>query len=379
MTAVLPRLPVATDPGLRRRHLLALPDGVAPDEVEVLAMSRFLRAHWEDQAEPSTQTRGILRPVTAAFGIRAVGSEAPVRMLRVSRHTTLAGPYRVERDDVVELGLPAATTRVFDVTCPRERGEKPYPGGDRDGLKRAFPTGMPIREEERVLLWLVACARRLGGAVRTGDRGVVLTPDIESAIDLTVYTDTWVEPEGALALVQRAVPRARISESTSSWNGPIPGVSRLPDDGRVFEPGLTGLRAALEVHGVVDEGERRRLAAEASAFDELMLAAPPPDESFGVLVDLGVDGMISVEVGAETEVPPLLRDLPWTAGGVVAYRVHWEPFLVEELEAEHPGLEHRVARGRAAPQVQAIARALQAAVGGEIADEADFLVDPADL
>ena len=77
--------------------------------------------------------------------------------------------------------------------------------------------------------------------------------------------------------------------------------------------------------------------------------------------------------------PALLRGLPWTSRGVVAYRVHWEPRFVEELEAEKPSFEHRVARSRAAPQVQALARAVHAATGGEIADEADFLVDPEDV
>jgi len=38
-----------------------------------------------------------------------------------------------------------------------------------------------------------------------------------------------------------------------------------------------------------------------------------------------------------------------------------------------------VARGRTAPQVQAVARVLHDAVGGEVADEAEFLVHPEDL
>ena len=118
---------------------------------------------------------------------------------------------------------------------------------------------------------------------------------------------------------------------------------------------------------------------EASAYDELMLAVPPVPEAYGVLVDLGHDGTLSVEAGVETALPPLMRDLPWTRDGVVAYRVHWEPPFIEELEAERPSFEHRVARSRAAPLVQAVARVVHAAIGGEIADEADFLVDPEDV
>jgi len=376
-----PRL-AAADPQLRQRHLLALPEGIESDEVETLALSRFGSARWEEAEEEAPQTRGIMRPVTAAFGIRSVNATMPpAPALRLARLSRLRGPYRVEAEDCVSLGLPPGTVTVYDLDCPKERGRAPYPGGDRDGLKRAFPDGMPVREEERVVQWLVAAARRLGGAVRIGGSGAILTPDIDAAIDLTLLADRWLEPSEALAVVQSVVSRARLSEPLHSWTGPMAGAGRASDGVPSFLPeaGGRGLRAALERHGVQDDAERARLFAEAAAFDEIMNVDPPRAESYGVLVDLAVDGMISVEACFETEVPPLMRTLPWTANGVVAYRVHWEPLLVEELEAEKPSFEHRVARGRAAPQVQAVARALHAVLGGEIADEADFLVDPADL
>lgn len=379
--AKLTRLP-ADDPGLRDRHLLALPADVAADEVEVLAVSRFANARWEEAPQDTLQPRGIIGPMTAALGIRSVGSATiPTRTLRLARLSTLNGPFRMETVDAVSLGLPTTCTLAYVLVCPRERGEKPYPGGDRDGLKRAFPDGMPIREEERVLQWMVAAARRLGGSVRTGENGTVLTPDVDSAIDLTVLSDSWIEPAEALAVVQQVLPRARLSEATSTWTGPAPGVGRdaAGRPGWVAEAGGRGLSAALERYGVADEAERRRLMDEASAYDELMLAVPPVPEAYGVLVDLGHDGMLSVEAGVETALPPLMRDLPWTQGGVVAYRVHWEPPFIEELEAERPSFEHRVARSRAAPLVQAVARVVHAAIGGEIADEADFLVDPEDV
>ena len=372
----------ADDPGLRDRHLLALPSDVAADEVEVLAISRFASAHWEEQPQDTLQPRGIIGPMTAALGIRAVGSAtiAP-RILRLARLSTLNGPYRMETGDAVSLGLPTTSTLAYVLVCPRERGEKPYPGGDRDGLKRAFPDGMPIREEERVLQWMVAAARRLGGSVRIGERGTVLTPDIDSAIDLTVLSDSWLEPEDAVTVVQTVLPRARLSQATGTWDGPQPGVGRdaAAQPGWVAEAGGRGLSAALARHGVDDEAERRHLMDEAAAYDELMMAVPPVPEAYGVIVDLGHDGTLSVEAGAESSLPPLMRDLPWTKNGVVAYRVHWEPPFIEELEAEKPSFEHRVARARSAPLVQSVARVVHGAIGGEIADEAGFLVDPEDV
>lgn len=370
---VLPRLPL-DDPGLRTRHLLALPAGVGADEVEVLAISRFPAARWErlPGAEPD----------------RAAGrgrSSAPVEpgVLRVSRLSTLTGPYAVDQAEAVSLGLPAQTAVVYDAVCPRERGAKPYPGGDRDGLKRAFPDAMPIREEERVLLWLVAAARRLGGAVRTGEHGVVLHPDVDGTIDLTLYSSRWLEPDEALAVVQRAVPRASLAMDGTPWAGPATDAGRRALAGIMGtglpEPGGSGLSAALAQHGVQDERERERLVAEALAYDAAMLADPPPREGFGAIVDLGVDGLVALEVGAEEILPPLLRDLPWTRAGAVAYRVRWEPSDVDELELERPSFAHKVARGRAIPPMQAIVRELHAAVGGEIADAAEFLVAPEDL
>ncbi|WP_029291498.1 hypothetical protein [Cellulomonas sp. HZM] len=373
-----PPLPTS-DPALRGRHLLALPPGIEPDEVETLAASRFAAARWEATGgDAPARTR---RPMTAAFGIRvAQVPAAPV--LRLSRHSTVSGPYAVTRDDVVALGLPVATTQVYDVRTLTERGDKPFPGGDRDGIKRAFPDGMPVREEERVVQWLVDVARRLGGSVRIGGRGTVLTPDVESAIDLTVFTDGWVEPADALAVVQRVAPHARLSVPRAVWDGPLSGAGREAATNApsgVAEPGGSGLRAALERHGVEDPEQRRRLLAEAAAFDEMMLAAPVEVHSFGVLVGLGVDGVIALEVEEPHDVPPLLQSVAWAQRGVVAYRLHWEPVVVDELEAERPTLEHRVARRRAAGTMHSIARAVHAAVGGEIADESDFLVAPEDL
>ena len=369
-----PPLPVH-DPELRTRHLLALPDGIGADELEVLAISRFPAAAWETPPGLPQQRTG------GARGVRNLG--ASIGVLRVSRMSTLTGPYSVTAADAVSLGLPAATTTVYDVRCPRERGEPPYPGGDRDGLKRAFADAMPVREEERVLLWLVAVARRLGGAIRTGEKGVVLRPDLDATIDLTVFTDRWLEPDELLAVVQHVVPRARLAMEGVPWRGPASDAGRRAAAGLaalgVPEPGGSGLRKALERHGVSDERRRRHLAAEADAFDGAVLSAPVFLEGYGALVDLGVDGTIAIEVGGEEALPPLLRGLPWAAGGALAYRVRWEPTDVDELELERPSFAHRVARGRAVPHVHSVARALQAVVGGEIADAAEFLVNPSDL
>lgn len=152
----LPPLPHPAGPGAAQsyqaRHVLGLPADVLVDEVETLALSRFAGARWDVAPEG---TEPLVPPArTARPGEPGV--------LRTSRHTTLTGPYAGPGS-----GVPGAAL-VFDVVCPRERGDVPYPGGgDRDGVGRAFPGGLPVREEERVVAFLVAAARRLGGSVRT--------------------------------------------------------------------------------------------------------------------------------------------------------------------------------------------------------------------
>lgn len=371
MTSLLPPLPevaagartaVTPPPG---RHLLVLPEGVAPDEVEVLATSRFPSARWE-------------RPPRVPSGRRASGAArgavplATPGVLRLGRLSTLTGPYALEPAQVARWGLPTGSRTAWVVDCPRERAEAPAFGGDRDGLRRAFGTAGPVREEQRVVQWLVAAARRLGGALRV-ESGVVLEPEMDAALDLAVLTDRWVEPRVVLTAVRRVAPRARLDGPWVAADVDVP-VRATPE-----EAGAALVARDRAGAGVADPEERRRLHAEADAYDAHMRANPPPSEAFGVQIDLGVDGIVVVEVAAELDVPVVLSALDWAQGEVVAYRVRWEPPDVEQLESERPSLPHRVARGRAARVVRGVAREVHADVGGEIADMAGFLVDPVDL
>jgi hypothetical protein len=367
VTSLLPPLPeapaaagVTPPPG---RHLLVLPEGVAPDEVEVLAASRFLSARWE-------------RPPRVPSGRRATGAArgavpaATAGVLRLGRLSTLTGPYALEPGQVARWGLPTDVRVAWVVDCPRERATSPAFGGDRDGLRRAFGTAGPVREELRVVQWLVAVARRLGGALRV-DGGVVLEPEMDAALDLAVLTHRWVEPGDVLAAARRVDSRARLDEPAA----PAPVAGRATPQ----ETGAALVARDRVGAGVTDPDERRRLHAEGDAFDAHMRENPPPSEAFGLQIDLGVDGIVVVEVAVEAEPPMVLAALDWARGEVIGYHVRWAAPDVEELESERPSLPHRVARGRAARVVRSVAREVHAEVGGEIADLAGFLVDPADL
>lgn len=337
------------------RHLLLLPDGVVAEEVEVLAISRFPAARWE-------------RPPRVPMSRRDSAAQPTPGVLRLGRLSTVTGPFGVEPAVAARLGVPGDIVSAWPVDVPRERHAAPAIGGDRDGLRRAFGAQQPVREEGRVLRWLVDVARRLGGAVRT-DTGVVLVPEMDAALDLTVVSDRWVEPEVVLTAARRVAPQARVDAPASSGDR----LAAVAHTGRALvERPDAGI-------GVADAGERQRLHAEADAFDAWMVAHPPAAEGFGVLIDLGADGAVSVRAETEGDLPLVLHGLDWTQGEVIAYRVTWEPPELEELEAEKPSFAHRVARGRAAQVVRSIAREVQSDVGGEVADMAGFLVDPAEL
>lgn len=351
--STLPALPRTAVARHQARHLLALPDDVLVDEVETLAVSRFAGARW-DVVPPGVVP---LTPAPKVAGPREPG------VLRTSRHTTLTGPYAPGP------GMPPGTAQVFEVVSPRERGEPPYPGGgDRDGLGRAFAAGLPEKEEGRATRWLVDAARRLGGSFGVdldvdGRPSVVLTPDQGVTVDMTLYTDVWLEPDAAQSVLQRVDRRVRLALDAEPWQGPPDGIAEKP-----LYPGEK-----------MDPEFRRRLHAEAEKNDIESLENPPPLDGYGLMLDLGVDGIVAVEIGGEDALPLLLRALPWTADGAVAYRIRWEPADLVAAQDEVPTLDHRVARKRVGELVADLARVLHGTVGGEIADEAGFLVEPADL
>ena len=340
------------DPAEASHHLLALPGDVVHEEVQVLARTRFPRSV----------------DATNESGRRDRRTTTPTRTIRLSRLSTLVGPYGVVADASRALGLPAATGIVYVLRAPVERGEPPWPeSGDRHGFGRAFPGGLPVRDEARVLDWALAVARRLGGGLRTAGLGdgpaTLLVPDPAAAVDLTVWSDVWLDPDDALAVVRQAVPRAELNLPSTPWQGPPAGIGAAP------VPGAE----------VLTPEQRAAVHAAADAYDLAALTDPAPMQAYGALADLDVDGMLALEVRGEPEPPPVIAGLPWATHGAVTYLVRWEPADLDEQESEHPPPAYRVARSRVTPLVVAITRALHRAVGGEVTDMMGFIVDPADL
>ncbi|GGC08246.1 hypothetical protein [Cellulomonas carbonis] len=308
-------LPTLDVPAVAERHLLALPADTEPADVHGLAVERFPAAAWE--VEPSLAPP---RRAGGARGLRVLA--APPGLLRLADDVELAGPWEVDDTTAGGLGLPLGCTHVYVLGAPVRRGAvRPPILGDPDGLGRAFPFGVPIGAEGEVLTWAVACARRLGGAVRTADgaRTTVLVPDPAAAVDLTVWASVPLPAPVVVDVVDRVTgARARVERATASL----------------------GYRVTV-----------------------------------GLGADLGRDGTLVVEVVSDDVVPPRVHEV----GTVVAHRVRWAPPDPVEAALERPSNAHRFARARATPVVVAVARALLQGAGGLVTDAADLLVEPADL
>ncbi|NLF04687.1 MAG: hypothetical protein GX593_06770 [Actinomycetales bacterium] len=318
---------LAADPDARSRHLLVLRAGAETEILGELARARFTAARWEGSADDG----------------------AP-RVLRLSRHSTLAGPFAVGRAESMDLQLPAWGEVAWVVRAPRERGDPPWDvGGDRDGLKRVFAAGEPVRDEARVVEWLVDVARHLDGAVRFGDPGAVVVPDPLAEVDTTVYSGVWLEPDAALQVARRVAAQARLATEPHGWAGPAP--------------------VDLRTLGVAPQPEAERVALHADADTSDLAAVRGPDEldGYGIEIDLDIDGMISFEAYGETDPPPAVVGETWAAHGVVAYRVTWFWDDDDEAHAERPPMELRVARGRAAPLVDSLVAALAEATAPTVA------------
>lgn len=334
------------------RHLLAVEEDVDPAEVEALAMSRFPATRWEEAPEVA-RTKGGDRLVPGT--------------LRTSRHTTISGPYAPESTDGSSLGFEGPVGMVYEVLCPRERGAAPYSGGDRDGLGRVYSEAYPIREEARVATWLVAVARRLCGAVRF-DLGPdaeprFVVPDPAVSVDLTVFSDVWLSPDAALAVCVAADAGSRLASTGTPWQGPPPTAGTVP----------------VESDGPLTPAQLAALHARAEDVDVAALSGPQTLSAYGVEVDLGDGGLVSVEVSGVEQLPLVLRGLEWAVDGAIAYQVRWTPDDLVDWQRELPSFEHRVARTRAVGVVTALARAVYGAVGGEVVDQDEFLVEPDEI
>lgn len=277
-------------------HLLLLPEHVDASDLEALAISVWNQAGW-------------LSPGN----------------LRMQEGSTLEGPWSLSSEVAAALELAPQTplNQVWVLRCPARRGAAPSPEVTKfSEWAKAFPGGMPVGVEERVLSVLRRIARRLGGSLRIAGSGYTMTPDPDSSVNLRVYASSWLSPAETMELLEPYVPGIYSP-------GPLPDAS---------------------------------------------------DSPYAFMAPAGSRSQILVGVRAETLAPRALRWEIWAKEKLFLYEIVWA--LPEDLYRldEFPTRAGRLERSRASDLVDTVAAVLAerlndpAAGGAAIIDEDDFLV-----
>jgi hypothetical protein len=324
---------------LRTQHLLLLPSTVGVEE-----MSELLRTRVPDGGDLSAGDTVIL-----------------------GRHSSIAGPHELSMEAAVDAAVPMPWTLVYALHAPVEREDPPWPNSDdRDGFAMAFPDGLPWREEGRGLHLLVALARRLRGAVRVAD-GHLIQPDPERAIDHTVFSPYWLDPEVLLGVVARVLPSATLATQTMEWGGPpreaYTGEIVLAD---IAHDPLNGQELA-DLHHRADHNDRAVLSDD-EVLDRYAIVGTSPTGP--------QDGQIEVLVRVCEEQAPAVALQEWSMRPFVVYEVRWACPDQAQRERRLPTEPYLASRERTRPVVNAVTRSVYEAATGIVTDEDGFGVDP---
>ncbi len=312
-------------------HLLLVGEEVELDELEALAISVWDEAGW---AGPG--------------------------MLRLGGQAALQGPWRIDTEIRSLLGTPADRPTAWSLICTPMRAEAPDEDlRGRDIWAHAFPDGMPVALELRTLLALRRMARRLAGSLRVAGSGEVMTPDPDSAVDLTVYAPRWIAPEDLLTALRpdfptvidsRDVPRAEPRRPAPRDVERIAAISRSV---KALPP---------EIAASLAESRRR------AEFER------PVVDGYAVVGSAGNRSEFMIEVHRVPRPPQVLRWESWTKGPVVEYGVHWMPGGDFGIGSDPLTRTARLERARSTRDVERATSLVVGVVGGSVIDEDGFLV-----
>lgn len=322
---------------LSAMHLLLVPSTVHPDDVGDLVRARV----------PGSDL--------GRTGFAVLG-----------RYSRLSGPYELSMEEAVDAAVPMPWTVVYALGAPIEREDPPLAGlDDRDGFARAFPQGLPWREEGRALHLLVAMARRVHGAVRVCGGGLI-QPDPQRAVDVIVHSPYWLDPDVLLGVVQRVLPTARLDIEGADWSGPPDAAYSGAAVADYLAEHPLSTQELADLHHLADRQDMESLAGE----DVI--------DGFAISGDLGPgggDGAVEVLVHVGREREPAVSGHPWSESPFVTYEVRWASTAWEERERRLPTAGYLASRDRVQPVVRAVARVIVEATGGVVTDEDGFWLD----
>lgn len=168
---------------------------VLPHRLDLAPLARA----WFPEAEWVQAPAADAAPVGARFrGI--AGPRSVAGRLRLTWTSHLEGPLDHAELEGFDVGQVGAVHRL--------RTEDPAPDG-------------------RVLEWLRAVARRVGGAVVEAGRPAERF-DADSVVDLAVYSPVPVPPEVMLGLLRAVVPAATLTDAPDPSEGIAPYTIHLP-------------------------------------------------------------------------------------------------------------------------------------------------------
>ncbi len=311
-------------------------------------MTSDRRVVHELRCPPGTDTDAVQRLVLARYPSATPAVRGDDLVL--TRHSRLTPPERRAEDRL-----------VWTAHTLRERSEDaPLPGQvDPHGLHRAFPAGLPVLEERRVLDLLIGLARRCCGSLVLdveGEDPVDLPVDALGRLDLRVLSPIELDPHQVLAAARGAEPTARLAM-----------------DGVEFRPAPSAPEDLPEIVREMSRHDRLEATAYSEVHDAAALAGPDLLDAFAVDCPLGGLGTLVVEAHAEDDLPALVRLREWP--DVIAYDVRWVPPDPAQAETDRPDEAFRAARVAVRPRVGALTRAVAELAPGEVLDADGLPVD----
>ena len=322
-------------------HLFLVSEAVDPAELEALAISMWDDASWI----------------------------APGR-LRLSSEAELEGPWSLDQPTRAELGTPSMLTNAWILRCPASRAQD-KPSAVMGEWAKAFPEGMPIGLEYLVLEALNRMARRLAGGMRIAGSGYVMVPDADSAVNLTVYSPRWINPEDLLAAMRERAGFEQMKDARDI----VPDVPEAPALSPAQAAHIEKLKAEL---GPVREDIASKIA---KAREELEAQRNEPQvvDGYALMSPIGNRSDMMIEVHAVPTPPRVLRWEPWTTGAIIEYQVRWLPGLTPTPGTSSMSRTARLERLRSTQDVEKAAGLIATLVGGNVIDEDGFLVGLAEV
>mgnify|MGYP000845728038 FL=1 len=320
----------------RSHHIFLVSDAVDPAELEALAISMWDEAGWI----------------------------APGR-LRLSSEAELEGPWTLDQPTRAALGTPASLTNAWVLRCPQAHARQQSNGmmGDWD---KAFPDGVPTGLEYRVLEALRRMARRLAGGLRLAGSGYVMVPDADSAVNLTVYSPRWINPEDLLSAMRERAGFEQMKDARDI-------TPEAPKPAPLSPAQVAQIEKLKAEMGPVRKDIASKLA---KAREELEAQRDKPQvvDGYALMSPIGHRSDMMIEVHAVPTPPRVLRWEPWTAGAIIEYQIRWLP-----TSAPTPGVgtmsrTSRLERLRSTQDIEKAAGMIATLAGGNVIDEDGFLV-----